>query len=60
MLEAFLENELKGGLPPQQTYDGLESAPLEEWERIPQALIHSLIDSLPQRFALKEENLIAL
>ncbi|GFT11232.1 transposable element Tc1 transposase [Trichonephila clavipes] len=35
-------------LPPQ-TLKELERALLEEWDRIPQLVINSLIDSMPQR-----------
>ncbi|GFW06360.1 transposable element Tcb2 transposase [Trichonephila clavipes] len=35
--------------PPPQTLQELESALLEEWDRIPQLVINSLIDSMPQR-----------
>ncbi|GFV80776.1 transposable element Tcb2 transposase [Trichonephila clavipes] len=36
--------------PPPQTLQELENALLEEWDRIPQLVINSLIDSMPQRF----------
>ncbi|GFW34963.1 transposable element Tcb2 transposase [Trichonephila clavipes] len=35
--------------PPPQTLQELERALLEEWKRIPQLVINSLIDSIPQR-----------
>ncbi|GFX00580.1 transposable element Tcb2 transposase [Trichonephila clavipes] len=35
--------------PPPQTLQELEKALLEEWDRIPQLVINSLIDSMPQR-----------
>ncbi|GFV75752.1 transposable element Tcb2 transposase [Trichonephila clavipes] len=35
--------------PPPQTLQELERALLEEWDRIPQLVINSLIDSMPQR-----------
>ncbi|GFW04073.1 transposable element Tc1 transposase [Trichonephila clavipes] len=34
--------------PPTQTLQKLERALLEEWDRIPQLVINSLIDSMPQ------------
>ncbi|GFX78874.1 transposable element Tcb2 transposase [Trichonephila clavipes] len=37
------------GLHPPQTLQELERALLEEWDRIPQLVINSLIDSMPQR-----------
>ncbi|GFY18366.1 transposable element Tcb2 transposase [Trichonephila clavipes] len=36
------------GQPPQ-TLQELERALLEEWDRIPQLMINSLMDSMPQR-----------
>ncbi|GFU40507.1 transposable element Tcb2 transposase [Trichonephila clavipes] len=38
-----------GRQPPQQTLQELELALLEEWDRIPQLVINSLFDSMPQR-----------
>ncbi|GFW97768.1 transposable element Tcb2 transposase [Trichonephila clavipes] len=35
--------------PPPQTPQELERALLEEWDRISQLVINSLIDSMPQR-----------
>ncbi|GFU80231.1 transposable element Tcb2 transposase [Trichonephila clavipes] len=35
--------------PLSQTLQELERALLEEWDRIPQLVINSLIDSMPQR-----------
>ncbi|GFV68532.1 transposable element Tcb2 transposase [Trichonephila clavipes] len=35
--------------PLLRTLQGLERALLEEWDRIPQLVINSLIDSIPQR-----------
>ncbi|GFU51085.1 transposable element Tc1 transposase [Trichonephila clavipes] len=35
--------------PPPQTLQELEKALLKEWDRIPQLVINSLIDSMPQR-----------
>ncbi|GFV47582.1 transposable element Tcb2 transposase [Trichonephila clavipes] len=35
--------------PPPQTLQELERALLEEWDRIPQFVINSIIDSMPQR-----------
>ncbi|GFV46306.1 transposable element Tcb2 transposase [Trichonephila clavipes] len=38
-----------GHQPPPQTLQELERALLEEWDRIPQLVINSLIHSMPQR-----------
>ncbi|GFY29579.1 transposable element Tcb2 transposase [Trichonephila clavipes] len=38
-----------GRQPPPQTLQELERALLEEWDRIPQLVINSPIDSMPQR-----------
>ncbi|GFS74692.1 transposable element Tcb2 transposase [Trichonephila clavipes] len=38
-----------GHQPPPQTFQELERALLEEWDRIPQLVFNSLIDSMPQR-----------
>ncbi|GFV95805.1 transposable element Tcb2 transposase [Trichonephila clavipes] len=35
--------------PTPQTLQELERALLEEWDRIPQLVINSVIDSMPQR-----------
>ncbi|GFU37875.1 transposable element Tcb1 transposase [Trichonephila clavipes] len=40
-----------GRQPPPQTLQELEIALLEEWDRIPQHVINSLIHSMPQRFS---------
>ncbi|GFW33415.1 transposable element Tcb2 transposase [Trichonephila clavipes] len=44
-----LGRRVSGLQPPPQTLQGLERALLEEWDRIPQLVINSLIDSMPQR-----------
>ncbi|GFW95506.1 transposable element Tcb1 transposase [Trichonephila clavipes] len=44
-----LGRRVAGRQPPPQTLKELERALLEEWDRIPQLLINSLIDSMPQR-----------
>ncbi|GFV30405.1 uncharacterized protein LOC103524116 [Trichonephila clavipes] len=44
-----LERRVAGRQPPPQTLQELERAFLEEWDRIPQLVINSLIDSMPQR-----------
>ncbi|GFX35876.1 transposable element Tcb1 transposase [Trichonephila clavipes] len=44
-----LGRRVLGLQPPPQTLQELERALLEEWDRIPQLVINSLIDSLPQR-----------
>lgn len=44
-----LGRRVAGRQPPPQTLQELERALLEEWDRIPQLMINSLIDSMPQR-----------
>ncbi|GFX99800.1 transposable element Tcb2 transposase [Trichonephila clavipes] len=44
-----LGRRVAGRQPPPQTLQELERVLLEEWDRIPQLLINSLIDSMPQR-----------
>ncbi|GFW61130.1 transposable element Tcb2 transposase [Trichonephila clavipes] len=44
-----LGRRVAGRRPPPQTLQELERALLEEWDRIPQLMINSLIDSTPQR-----------
>ncbi|GFT94585.1 transposable element Tcb2 transposase [Trichonephila clavipes] len=44
-----LGRRVAGRQPPSQTIQELERALLEEWDRIPQLVINSLIDSMPQR-----------
>ncbi|GFY28018.1 transposable element Tcb2 transposase [Trichonephila clavipes] len=44
-----LGRRVAGRQPPPQTLQKLERALLEEWDRIPQLVINSLIDSMPQR-----------
>ncbi|GFX14570.1 transposable element Tcb2 transposase [Trichonephila clavipes] len=43
-----LGRRVAGHEPPSQTLQELERALLEEWDRIPQLVINSLIDSMPQ------------
>ncbi|GFW73020.1 transposable element Tcb2 transposase [Trichonephila clavipes] len=43
-----LGRRVAGRQPPPQTLEELERALLEEWDRIPQLVINSLIDSMPQ------------
>ncbi|GFU91160.1 transposable element Tcb2 transposase [Trichonephila clavipes] len=43
-----LGRRVAGRQPPPQTVLELERALLEEWDRIPQLVINSLIDSMPQ------------
>ncbi|GFV51894.1 transposable element Tcb1 transposase [Trichonephila clavipes] len=43
-----LGRRVAGHQPPLQTLQELERALLEEWDRIPQLVINSLIDSMPQ------------
>ncbi|GFT27214.1 transposase [Trichonephila clavipes] len=44
-----LGRRVVGRHPPPHTLHELERALLEEWDRIPQLVINSLIDSMPQR-----------
>ncbi|GFS50662.1 transposable element Tcb2 transposase [Trichonephila clavipes] len=44
-----LGRRVAGHQPPPLTLQELERALLEEWDRIPQLVINSLIDSMPQR-----------
>ncbi|GFW94896.1 transposable element Tcb1 transposase [Trichonephila clavipes] len=44
-----LGRRVAGHQPPSQTLQELERALLEEWDRISQLVINSLIDSMPQR-----------
>ncbi|GFT95784.1 transposable element Tcb2 transposase [Trichonephila clavipes] len=44
-----LGRRVAGCQPPPQTLQELERALLEEWDRIPQLVINSLIDPVPQR-----------
>ncbi|GFW51657.1 transposable element Tcb2 transposase [Trichonephila clavipes] len=44
-----LGRRVAGRQPPPQTLQELERALLEEWDRIPQLVINSQIDSMPQR-----------
>ncbi|GFV99171.1 transposable element Tcb2 transposase [Trichonephila clavipes] len=44
-----LGRRVAGRQPPLQTLQELERALLEEWDRIPQLVINSLINSMPQR-----------
>ncbi|GFT50925.1 transposable element Tcb2 transposase [Trichonephila clavipes] len=44
-----LGRRVAGRQPPPQTLQELERALLEEWNRIPQLVINSHIDSMPQR-----------
>ncbi|GFT28275.1 transposable element Tcb2 transposase [Trichonephila clavipes] len=46
-----LGRRVAGHQPPPQTLQELERTFLEEWDRIPQLVINSLIDSMPQRFS---------
>ncbi|GFY01182.1 transposable element Tcb2 transposase [Trichonephila clavipes] len=46
-----LGRRVAGPQPPPQTLQELERALLEEWVRIPQLVINSHIDSMPQRKA---------
>ncbi|GFW95891.1 transposable element Tcb2 transposase [Trichonephila clavipes] len=47
-----LGRRVAGHQPPPQTLQELERALLEEWDRIPQLVINSLIDSMPQRVSV--------
>ncbi|GFV80715.1 transposable element Tcb2 transposase [Trichonephila clavipes] len=51
-----LGRRVAGLQPPPQTLQELERALLEEWDRIPQLVINSIIDSMPQRCS----NLLAI
>ncbi|GFT41263.1 transposable element Tcb2 transposase [Trichonephila clavipes] len=51
-----LERRVAGRQPPAQTLQKLERALLEEWDKIPQLVINSLIDSMPQRFNILKDN----
>ncbi|GFT15153.1 transposable element Tcb2 transposase [Trichonephila clavipes] len=44
-----LGRRVAGRQPPPKTLQELERALLEEWDRISQLVINSLIDSMPQR-----------
>ncbi|GFU26190.1 transposable element Tcb2 transposase [Trichonephila clavipes] len=44
-----LGRPVAGRQPPPQTLQELKSAILVQWDRIPQLVINSLIDSMPQR-----------
>ncbi|GFV25102.1 transposable element Tcb2 transposase [Trichonephila clavipes] len=44
-----LVRRVTGRQPPPQTLQELEKALLEEWDRILQLVINSIIDSMPQR-----------
>ncbi|GFY00127.1 transposable element Tcb2 transposase [Trichonephila clavipes] len=44
-----LERRVAGHQPTPQTLQELKRALLEEWDRIPQLVINSLIDSMPQK-----------
>ncbi|GFV65912.1 transposable element Tcb2 transposase [Trichonephila clavipes] len=46
-----LGSRIAGRQPPPQSLQELERALLEEWDRIPQLVINSLIDSMPQRYS---------
>ncbi|GFW07009.1 transposable element Tcb2 transposase [Trichonephila clavipes] len=43
-----LGRRVAGRQPPPQTLQELTTAHLEEWDSIPQLVINSLIDSMPQ------------
>ncbi|GFS87547.1 transposable element Tcb2 transposase [Trichonephila clavipes] len=44
-----LERRVASHRPPPQTLEEMERALLEEWDRISQLVINSLIDPMPQR-----------
>ncbi|GFU98000.1 transposable element Tcb2 transposase [Trichonephila clavipes] len=44
-----LGRRVAGRQPPPQTLQELERSLLEKWDRIPQLVINSIIDSMPQR-----------
>ncbi|GFX58836.1 transposable element Tcb2 transposase [Trichonephila clavipes] len=46
-----LGRRVAGHQPPPQNLQELERVLLEEWDRIPQLVINSLIDSMLQRFS---------
>ncbi|GFW75183.1 transposable element Tcb2 transposase [Trichonephila clavipes] len=47
-----LGRRVAGRQPPPQILQELERYLLEEWDRIPQLVINSLIDSMPQRCSM--------
>ncbi|GFW65757.1 transposable element Tcb1 transposase [Trichonephila clavipes] len=47
-----LGRRVAGRQPPPQTLQGLERVLLAEWDRIPQLVINSLLDSMPQRCSM--------
>ncbi|GFV78138.1 transposable element Tcb2 transposase [Trichonephila clavipes] len=47
-----LERRVAGCQPPPQTLQELERALLEEWDKIPQLVINSIIDSMPQKCSM--------
>ncbi|GFW92200.1 transposable element Tcb1 transposase [Trichonephila clavipes] len=47
-----LGRRVAGRQPPPQTLQELERALLKEWDRIPQLVINSLIESMPQRWPI--------
>ncbi|GFT75729.1 transposable element Tcb2 transposase [Trichonephila clavipes] len=49
LMDDALGRRVAGRQPPPQTLQELERALLEEWDRIPQLVINSHIDSMPQR-----------
>ncbi|GFX36894.1 transposable element Tcb2 transposase [Trichonephila clavipes] len=51
-----LGRRVAGRQPPPQTLQELEKALLEEWDRIPQLVINSLIDSMPQRRGREQQD----